>query len=800
MLTLASLKDEIGDGIVFIFGGVTDAFGAAQEEMSIVLREIDALALLMHARDPNYLRRQSKIVEGLVYEYGGNFRQVCLRSCQMHNFERVLITLLDKLLGSQGLAHEMTTSQGMYRLNYYWVKFRNMLDTITVDALGGDTDLFKDAPKAVKNLIGEIARTRWVSAERTSKNLLDALNAPATEKLISMVSNYFGGKETEDWIQVSKYFTCVGTDDLSHIMLSFWWLANHSPGGKKGEGLTSCIQVVGFLGTPHHRVSMMFASALYPIHIQWTMFSDRTSEIGLAPHAISTRAIENAVFERTFTQQIYELCNDWTASLPDVHSFLVKEASRAVKLALTDKEEIMINYFDNLVKDGCKDMMKVVSKYFFLPSLRLGWSLLQVVDPFVGPHAAAAILCVLRKKGLINLDPSVTDEQLLAQKQVVEQANSQNKNESKSENENESESENKNEKNKKWSVCSESEAFPGVAMQEYENMIMDSFSNASEGVAASIVKAYGLSNPAIINELIFIARGKLLKILTTNNTTIKENSEKWSGGKAVKHYWPLFEKEFPSLHDTITVNFQTRPITGTTAEQTFSMASTQVRANNCATTNSKNMNHAQSVRGAILREMYDFEGSHNNTNKRKRQLKSSDSRKKYLTELDKTGNVLMESYRGVEGRKIPSVRKTFKRGKKLADLKSIYDYTKDEMQANEKKGNNMASYKAVIDSVKRSSYAKENNLDVIEVVKDKLVEKAKKMNIKELKEMLVQYFVHDPDECKLIKKSIKGDGEVSGSLVNRYVLYWKNKGETDTTGETDTAGETDFVVETDIVS
>ena len=66
--------------------------------------------------------------------------------------------------------------------------------------------------------------------------------------------------------------------------------------------------------------------------------------------------------------------------------------------------------------------------------------------------------------------------------------------------------------------------------------------------------------------------------------------------------------------------------------------------------------------------------------------------------------------------------------------------------------------------------------------------------------MLVQYFVHDPDECKLIKKSIKGDGEVSGSLVNRYVLYWKNKGETDTTGETDTAGETDFVVETDIVS
>ena len=110
VLTLASLKNEIGDGIVFIFGGVTDAFGAAQEEMLIVLREIDSLALLMHAKNPDYLRRQSKIVEGLVYEYWGNFRQVCLRSCQMHNFERVLIILLDKMLGSQGLVHEMTTS------------------------------------------------------------------------------------------------------------------------------------------------------------------------------------------------------------------------------------------------------------------------------------------------------------------------------------------------------------------------------------------------------------------------------------------------------------------------------------------------------------------------------------------------------------------------------------------------------------------------------------------------------------------------------------------------------------------
>ena len=51
------------------------------------------------------------------------------------------------------------------------------------------------------------AAAKCITPERASKNLLDALNAPATENLISMVSNYFGGKETEDWIQVSKYCT-----------------------------------------------------------------------------------------------------------------------------------------------------------------------------------------------------------------------------------------------------------------------------------------------------------------------------------------------------------------------------------------------------------------------------------------------------------------------------------------------------------------------------------------------------------------------------------------------------------------
>ena len=153
----------------------------------------------------------------------------------MHNFERVLLPLLDMLLGKQGLAHEMTTSQGMYRIHYYWLKFKNMLDTLIIDSLGGDVNKYFDAPPAMKNLIGKVARTRWVSAERTSKKLMDALDVPASKELIKKVSAYFGGVESEDWKEGSKFCTCVGSSDLSHLMLAFWWLANHTPGEKRGR-------------------------------------------------------------------------------------------------------------------------------------------------------------------------------------------------------------------------------------------------------------------------------------------------------------------------------------------------------------------------------------------------------------------------------------------------------------------------------------------------------------------------------------------------------------------------------------
>ena len=108
---------------------------------------------------------------------------------------------------------------------------------------------------------------------------------------------------------------------LQEHLLAFWWLANHTPGGKKGEGVIGCMSVVGFLGAPHHRVCLKLADALYKIHIKWAEFSDRSTEIGIA-HAISTKAIENVIFERQFVMEMFALCSDWERKLPGITKYV----------------------------------------------------------------------------------------------------------------------------------------------------------------------------------------------------------------------------------------------------------------------------------------------------------------------------------------------------------------------------------------------------------------------------------------------------------------------------------------------
>lgn len=61
-LTIESLETEIGDGIVWIMGVTTDAFGAAVEEEILVLRHIDSRASDMYLLSPEKFYRKSLVI------------------------------------------------------------------------------------------------------------------------------------------------------------------------------------------------------------------------------------------------------------------------------------------------------------------------------------------------------------------------------------------------------------------------------------------------------------------------------------------------------------------------------------------------------------------------------------------------------------------------------------------------------------------------------------------------------------------------------------------------------------------
>ena len=150
----------------------------------------------------------------------------------------------------------------------------------------------------------------------------------------------------------------------------------------------------------------------------------------------------------------------------------------------------------------------------------------------------------------------------------------------------------------------------------------------------------------------------------------------------------MFERLFPALGESLTINFQARSITGTPVEQAFCLAETQIKANQTAATNAKNMNHALSVKGAITREMRILESSYNVGNKKgkKHQLRSTENQCTYLECVRDYGMKLADSVRENDGIKEPTVKEMRSRGKKIMELKQSLSHTRVEMIANAPRG------------------------------------------------------------------------------------------------------------------
>jgi hypothetical protein len=225
-------------------------------------------------------------------------------------------------------------------------------------------------------------------------------------------------------------------------------------------------------------------------------------------------------------------------------------------------------------------------------------------------------------------------------------------------------------------------------------------------------------------------------------------------------FWNVYREHFPAVADLLTVNFEARSITGTPVEQAFSLTATQIRANQSADTNAKNMNHASSIRGAIIREMREFKDSHDANNKRRRKhlLRSAKNQNMHLKSLRSYGLKLAEVVK-IDGHiKVPTVAQMRLHGKKVMELKQSLPHTRAEMIANAPKGVIKVSGVALVGSIKASTEAKIQGWDnKPEAEKDLYEEAAKKMKSTELRKKLLSYFESNYEMCSRIGKMPKGE-------------------------------------------
>ena len=477
-----SIENEITKkGVSLIFGGTTDGFGAAQNELLKLLTWADECAGgLTPEEHADYLSVKSLVDDSQIYDYGGKFRVKRRRFCIMHNFERIIEHFLKTLLRNQGLNHDAEELQNAYRVHYYMDKHRQLFHAVTIISMGGDAEEWVNADPILKNLFKEIAQTRWISQERQAAKLIELVNVPASVHLIERVKQYMG-EDTQSWREICKLAVCFNSETtLSHMILASIYLTNHCPSGKSGEGYIAWSRIAASLCSSHFRCAMTVAASFLTIHTRWAAWADSRSGLnGEAP--FGSKAIELVVFERNVVEEISILTHNWRCGLRIASDFINYESNRAFKYNMAESNDHIFLYWDKTMKEAVSQMMDKTLKYFRDPGQGIGWSFVHVTDPYLGPHYASVLLDYL---GVIR-DVVILHDGSDA---VVDAP---------------------------WTISSEDYAYPGQTFKQYRDIIRLSFT-ADEEATTAVFNAYGLKHITIINEMILLENNGLKKILSGN--------------------------------------------------------------------------------------------------------------------------------------------------------------------------------------------------------------------------------------------------------------------------------------------
>lgn len=161
-------------------------------------------------------------------------------------------------------------------------------------------------------MLAKVYATRWMSVVDRSEEYLKILNVPASEALIKFVAEDFDGEGSQRWEGIARLCTCIDDDNkLSHCILCFLYIGNHSPGGTSGDGYRNASQLVAFMTAPLQHIAIAAAAALKPKQAQWTAFMDKKSKLITTARIGSTKAIELPVFERDMLTSLHAAAADW---------------------------------------------------------------------------------------------------------------------------------------------------------------------------------------------------------------------------------------------------------------------------------------------------------------------------------------------------------------------------------------------------------------------------------------------------------------------------------------------------------
>lgn len=669
-----SVVSQVGEqGIVQFVGGTTDAFGAAQGSMLELLKKVDSVA----AQSPaGKLIHTSVTCPGLKFDRARRIRVLRLILCRMHNIERVLCPTLHGVLGDQGLDNEAHTAQLLFLCYYCIRKLKAYVDVVNLISLNRDIKRWKSLARVVRRTLRKIAQQRWVSSEATCAELVSLMSVPASQALIDFASSMF---VPQVWMDMKRFLVCFHSSQYSHYALTFLILSNHTT----KETSQLCWRCLGFLSAPSHRISVVLAAALYPLHQRWAAFADGKARTHNSS-ACSTRALELAEFEYDFLHSVHRLRTDWQRELPEASAFLRAESARAVQIGFAITSTTHIDKFDKLMRENLAKGYEVAQQYFYEALLGPGLSVLHLTSPHTARHVAAVLLELLHQDGHLADRPAVPEHDPLT------------------------------------------ELFPGITVQAFRASVREKLDNVA--TRTDVFSAYGLSCACCMRDLLIVATNPQRQCLELDCPALQESL----------HYW-----------------FDALSITGTLAEQAFSVARNICKLTSAESTNVEALQHFFVVRRAALRALEDQqheqkeqgaeeehadgdedEAQHElHKRRRARPGRSINGRVTYSRALLDFGALIRSHLKNV-----PSVRELRGQGKKVTALQSNSEDIEESMTDNRVRkkrlfGETLGEFAADNDE------AKMNDMRKVPVRELTLQQKAEKLTITKLRELICMYGV-----------------------------------------------------------